>query len=506
MSATLKNDNSDNLSLDIDSVEHKTSHSLPMLLGRVTSIIAVVSGLVVFFGLLILAIRASVRLGIRWDTFMYHIPFSALRGGLDIPYVMNDRMWQFYLGFPPLPHLIQGVLWRITGSINATGIVNYLAFMIFLSYTHFFLKARFWLVATIALSAPMVIIHAASSYVDLFGNSFLAIGLSSCLYVFLNPNEKIKLATWGGLLGLIAAAWSKYQLVPIVALSLCLFMLVVLSAKTERSEKKQLIISIFIATLLAASPYLKNLYIFGNPFWPVRMPILTDLFPYNYTVNADYSQVPPPLKGYSQPHLFVHSLFEIDHPTSYPDRPRWNIDQGGFWIAFRMGGFWATGVALYLLTSICMLFACYGRRGVLASIGLIGLICFVSVLPQSHELRYYLFIPLVWSAIIGILFGKFQKKYPWSAVTILVISLISFCYMAHENQVHYQIEKVDYAKATKLWGADSMWPKLKHGVTYCAVDIMPIGILLTGPTMHEYSIVERAEESQCPEGSSILRR
>ena len=118
----------------------------------------------------------------RWDTFMYHLPFAALRGGLGIDYDLNELMRHRYEGFPflPPPRAGPAVATQRYGE-PLTGVVNFLAFGIFLAYTHFMLRARFWIVALVSLTAPLVVIHAACSYIDLFGNCFLAIATSSCL-------------------------------------------------------------------------------------------------------------------------------------------------------------------------------------------------------------------------------------------------------------------------------------------------------------------------------------
>ena len=473
---------------------------------RAIAVLSAGCALVALAALADLGVRAAVRLELRWDTFMYHIPFDALRGGLRIPYEMNERMTAFYQGFPPLPHLLQGVLWRLTGSINATGVVNYLAFVAFLAYCHVALKARFWLVALIALSAPMVLIHTTVSYVDLFGNSLLAIGVSSCLYLYLFPERSSRSVLLCGLAGLVGAAWSKYLLVPPVVLVWCLFFAVSLRrSRGEASSLPRALVPLAAAALLAALPYLKNFAVYRNPFWPLPMPIMTQSFP--YSVDPHFmAQRPPPLKDVSQPGLFIHSLFEIDHPTHYNDRPRWIIDQGNAWIAFRMGGFWNVGVAAYLLSTMIMLVVRDRRTGAVASVVTLGVLCFVAFLPQSHELRYYQFIPLSWAAAIGILFPSFRTKTPMGALAFLITATGFFAYMVHENRVYYRVSKVDYMIAAREWGATKWWDKLERGQTYCAVDMVPLGILLTGPTMSEYSIVDRSREALCPPGTTVLTR
>jgi tetratricopeptide (TPR) repeat protein len=439
---------------------------------------------------------------------MYHLPFAALRGGLSIPYEMNEAMTARYQGFPPLPHFLQGVLWRLTGSVNATGVVGCLAFLGFLAYCHRALRASFWLVALIALTAPMVVIHSAASYVDLFGNSLLAIGIASCLHLHLAPERSSRLHLYCGLLGLIGAAWSKFQLVAIIALVFCLYAAVCLRAPGRFGlGRKRLALILIAAALLAALPYLKNFVQYGNPFWPVKIPFLPRLpFVEDEVAQGAAKQTPPPLLHYSGVRLFLHSLFEIDHPTSYPHRPRWIIDQGNAWISFRMGGFWGIGAAIYLAATLFLL-ALYDRRaGIAAGLAWVGLLCAVAALPQSHDLRYYLFIPLVWAAAIGMLFPRFQQKLPRVALASLLLVAGLFGYMVSENWTHYRIERRSHLDAARELGASAYWSLLSPGRRYCAVDMVPMGILLTGPTLTEYAIADRSKRELCPEGAIVLTR
>lgn len=474
---------------------------------KATSALSLASALIVMVALADLAVRAAVRLETRWDTFMYHVPFAALRGGLSIPYDMNDTMKPLYEGFPPLPYLFEGFLWRLTGSVNATGVVCFLAFSAFLIYCHVALRARFWLVGLIALTAPLVVIHTTVSYIDLFGNALLAIGVSSCLYLYLFPERPSRAVMLGGLAGLAGAAWSKYQLVPVVALIFCFLAIVLLNRpRANGFSRMQATALLLVALTVAAAPYGKNLALYGNPFWPVRMPVLSEMFPYTRDVIAEtaVSQRPPPLKDYGQFNLFINSLFEINHPTHYDYRPRWIIDQGNAYLAFRMGGFWSTAVVIYLVAMMTMLVLYRRRVGIVASVAAVGTLCFVGFLPQSHELRYYMFIPLTWAATIGMLFPQFRVRWPRAAPLFLLIALGLFLHMASENQPHYQISKTDYIDAARDWGASRWWPLLQRGQLYCAVDILPIGMLLTGPTMSEYAIVDRTKEALCPANSVII--
>src|ERR1700726_1739450 len=84
-------------------------------------------GAMALLAMIVLGLRAALRLELRWDAFSYHLPFAAMHGRMHVPYELPRLFQAYYQGFPPLPEFLQGLLWRLTGSVNATGIVNYLA-------------------------------------------------------------------------------------------------------------------------------------------------------------------------------------------------------------------------------------------------------------------------------------------------------------------------------------------------------------------------------------------
>jgi dolichol-phosphate mannosyltransferase len=472
------------------------------------SALSITAGALGLLALADLGVRSALRLELEWDTFLYHIPFAARRGGLSVPYELSEHIAPFYQGFPPLPHFLQGALWRLTGSMNATGVVNFLALAGFLAYCHRVLRAPFWLVSLISLTAPMVVIQASASYVDLFGNAFLAAGVASCVYLFLFPQRATRSVLVGGLVALAGAAWSKYQMIPVATLVLASLGLVALGRSPSAGfSRRQVALLGAAATLVIAAPYLKNLVLYGNPVWPIHIPFSGDAFPSRTDPYVDGAgQRPVKLAHLGQSALFLHSLFEIHHPTSYYWRPRWTIDQGNAGIAFRMGGFWGAAAGAYLVTAALMLVACCRRRGLVVAAGIAAMLGFVSLLPQSHELRYYMFIPLSGAALIGMLFPRFKELSPRSALGLVIVVLGMFAHMVCENWKHYRIERVDQAQAARAWDAAKWWPTLQRGKTYCAVDMAPIAFLLTGPTLSEYSIVDRATASSCPAGSDIIRK
>jgi hypothetical protein len=476
------------------------SRQVLAMLGSVARVLAV-------FALATLGLRSALRLNLRWDAFAYHLPFAALRGGLRIPYDMNEQVRPMFEAYPILPELMQGLLWRLTGSMNATGVVNAIAFAAFLAYAHRALGAPFWLVALVSLSAPLVVIHACSSYVDLFGNAFLAIGVCACLSVYLAPEQLKRATVFGAPAALAAAAWSKYLLVPIAGLTYgVLVCLLLRTPRVAGLSRRRVAGYSAVMALVALAPYLKNLVVFRNPFWPLRLPLVGDWFPYtNDALTGAVAERPPSVQTASQIQLFLRSVFELDQPTEYPNRLRWVLDQGGTIDGFRMGGFWGIAAMVYVPVVVLMLVVCHGKRGWGVSAAALGALGLVGMLPQSHELRYYLFIPLCGAGCVGMLFPHFKRAAPHAAMALIALVVGLFVHMVVENRAHYAIDRVDQAAAAQAWGAAAWWPKLRPGVTYCAVNMVPMGLLMTGPTLSEFRIVDRSRADDCPSGSQIIR-
>ena len=135
----------------------------------------------------------------------------------------------------------------------------------------------------------------------------------------------------------------------------------------------------------------------------------------------------------------------------------------------------------------------WGLLGILAAIWL-----FVAVQPESHILRYYLFLPLTMAAIIGMLLPRIRRRYPAVSLVLLAVFLGEFGWMVKVNHAYYKIERIDYRAAAEAWGMTRWWPLLQQGQTYCAVGFDPSAIFLTGPSMREYRIIDARKRAECP--------
>jgi hypothetical protein len=469
-----------------------------VLLDNLISAAHVAGAIFGFAALAVLAVRAWLRIETRWDAFYYHIPLAARRGGLGVPYDMPPLVKDLYDGFPPLPEFLQGVLWRATGSLNATGVINILALAVFLGYCHYKLKAPFSVVAVLSLTAPLVIIHAATSYIDLFGNALLAMGVTSLAAMMLFDRWADRSLLCWGLAGFAGAAWSKMILLPVAFPGCLCFLGFYASHFRNRAFRRSLLLAAAVAAFIWV-PLVKNQILYHNPIWPTRMPVWSDRFPFTFDPRPIHAgQTPPPLLHLSQFNLFVHSVLEIGHPTEYASRERWTLDQGNAWIAFRSGGFWSVGVITAALAAVLLGFLCHARKGWALLGFLAAMWCCVAFLPQSHELRYHLFLPLTMAAIIAMLLARVRRDYPAVTLVLLAVFLGEFIWMVKVNRAYYRVERADYRTAAEFWGVTPWWPMLQRGQTYCAVGFAPAGMFLTGPTMKEFHIIDRPDRTECP--------
>ena len=460
--------------------------------------------LLALVALALLPLRAMRRFEPGWDGLTYHLPFAAQRAGLPVHYQVGYEFRDRYSGFPPLPELIQGILWKVTGSVNATGLANYLVLALFLYFCHRKLGARFWIVAIISLTVPLVLIHTTVGYVDLLSNAFLAIGTSSVVAMYMLDRFDDRGLLYWALLGFAGAAWSKYQLVPIIAVFL-IGLLVIYGMRRAEPRYRRLFLVALLGALVASAPYVKNLIVYHNPVWPVKVPVVGQFFPYSEDFRVLFrNERPPPLKDFSQFRLFFHSLLEINHPTEYPDRERWVLDQSYAWIAYRMGGFWNVAVVTATL-AVGVLGLLWNRRKGVVLLGSMGaLLCFVAILPQSNELRYYQFLPLTWAATIGMLLSRIRRIYPAIALMILSVLLAEFVYVSRVNRSYYSLARFTYLDLANVWGVPGWWASLDRGKVTCAVGFSPATFLLTGPTMREFRIIEATDVHECPPGVTIL--
>ena len=333
-----------------------------------------------------LAVTAWHDVSKAWDTWFYHLPFASRLVGLtnDASYTFSAGNRVRFQGFPLFVELLQGIVWRITGRVECTSFVA-LASLPLLAFTvkrWFGVPFGYSIIALVAV--PLVQIHAAAGYVDLTANACAAIvWLAS--YRALAGKKRVSSRDLGIAIAFAtAAANAKFQLVPIVLVGALPLAWIAL-----RSKRWWMIA---IALPLIGFTPLKNLALYGNPVWPVQL--LS--FPF---VEEPYSSSPVWLEHASRPIRFACSVLELGlRPIA--EHARWSLDQWTPWDhpAYRMGGFFGG----YVVVNLVALGLAAVRRLPNARLSLVlfgALTVVTSVVPQSHELRYY----LVWMIVLVLL-------------------------------------------------------------------------------------------------------
>jgi hypothetical protein len=349
---------------------------------------------------ILVVIRAWRVVDPYWDTLQYHWAYAARAAGL-----CNGECLAFdsgldarYHGFPMLFHWAFGMLWRLTGTPLAGHLLSVGALVAVCTY----LRRRFavplawsWLAL---LAVPLVQIHVTASYADLAANSALAIGIlalfSRCLRARADTSEDLVVAA----IALGIAAGSKLQLIPAAALTWTAIALVDVADRRRRAGTLAWgrVAVLAIVGVVAILPQAAlNTWHFGNPFYPIAFTIGGHTFPGTETVDLVQraASLGTPWKDTPSPLRWLASVLEYD-AFEGRDVP-WTIDQGNVpqsSASFRMGGYFVT----YVLALLAVLLATRRpspRRPVWLVLASTTIVC--ALLPNSHELRYYLFWMLV---------------------------------------------------------------------------------------------------------------
>jgi hypothetical protein len=321
-----------------------------------------------------------------YDVWYYHLPFAARIAG-----VVDARSYAFsadnqarFEGFPLAGEALQGLVWRLTGHIEATSFVSLAA----LFALPFCLRRMFGVPLHLALLAllaiPLVHIHATSSYVDLLANACVTM-LLLCVFDTLRSGTP---PTWKRLVAAAAlaalAANTKFQLVPIVGLaSGALFVL----ALRGPAVKRRLVVLVIALPVVLATP-IKNAAVHGNPVWPIELKVLGRSLPH---VEEAYGSSPQHLANTWAPMRFVRSVLEIDN-RPIATHARWSLDQ---WTppdepGYRMGGYFGAFVVLNVLALAAAVWRRRDREAIVAGAMFAGVTVVASLVPQCHELRYYM--------------------------------------------------------------------------------------------------------------------
>ena len=329
-----------------------------------------------------------------WDAWYYHLPFAARVAGLAGPdeLVFSPRSQAHFAGFPLFGELLQGLSWRLTGRIEAANLPAFASVPVLALFLRRRFGVRFQLTWLALMAVPLIQIHATSCYVDLLGNTaatVLVLGVFDS-YAKQAPPSRGDLVCAAVAAGV--AANTKLLLEPVVAVALLALapsLLKLLRAEASSGRRWLTLAAVGVALLVIFATPLKNLVSYGNPFYPERLSLLGHALP---GAEDPYSAAPRWLEHAPGPLRFAASLLELGASPLSSWR-RWTVDQ---WApadspGYRMGGFFGAYVVFQLLALVWFAVRERSRTTNSAALGFALLTALTALLPQSHELRYYLF-------------------------------------------------------------------------------------------------------------------
>jgi uncharacterized membrane protein YjfL (UPF0719 family) len=341
-------------------------------------------------------VKAIVDVDTNYDTWWYHLPFAARIWGIVPPdlYLAEDAIEYRYEGFPLLANFLQGFFWRITGRVQSANLVCFGSLIVYLYFLKAYCRIPLYLSTIALLTIPTVITHVTTCFVDLPGN----VGVSILVMMTYLLYAKKELPTTKDILIIILAAAVaaniKPQLQPLTFVILCFTGLRIIWLNFGLPNFKSWLFKAIplglIASLLIFATPVKNIALYGNPFYPVKVQVAG--------IVLNHKLSPATYKEGSRPQKWFNSVFEINTPTWW-STDQWNGGNNKF--MDRGGGFFGNYVIFNLI--LLLFFFIYQqvtnknntgnfkRATTTAAIMAIAMSVIPANFPQSHELRYFMF-------------------------------------------------------------------------------------------------------------------
>ena len=380
--------------------------------------------------LLVIVVVCSVtRPSLQYDSWGYHLPISAHLwniGNARETFILSRYTGDIYLGFPLLAEFVQGALWWISGTVAATSLVNSLGLVVFICAAVAATKASLPVLTFGILSVPLIVLHSISTYIDLFAGILICFQLLAASLLVDRWNlenldepayQRFSIHAFLYIAAAAAAGNTKFtSLIVSLAISGYLLTFVIFFRPTMALRRKlHLVITIGVATALSLITCARNFREYGNPFFPIAINVLWPM-PGPFKEYRNYPTYTEALRWLARPANWILSITDIDWKIRgvKPEYNIYNLDAhfgdnperygpartGGFWGAFMMISM-GLGVALFARTARLNPDA-FKRHGFLFSSFLL-ISALTAFMPQSHELRYYLYWPIFLILIICVL-------------------------------------------------------------------------------------------------------
>ena len=436
-----------------------------------------------------LAEKAYLRFPTDWDFLAYHFPGALATYGLTT-YTPEPRLVAVIAGFPPLPRIVEGALVLVTGRFSAAALLNFVgvaALVAGLLWLYGRALSLRWLL-TALLAVPLCLIHLTSGYVDLFTACWLVLALAALSE--LEPGaRRSRAGAWLAIGALAAAQLAKFQSWPIAGIvgAAVLWRLFAL-ARADAPSRRALAVQAAVLVLALGAWPVRNLVEFHNPVYPVRFPLAPGLFP-NATIDADSGvyNMAPWLAEAPRPLRFVASALEWNRFYS-GERFYWSIDASAHGDParsphHRLGGWFPWTLAALALGAA----AAVRRKRVPRSAQAVfaAAVALVAFLPQNHELRYWLFIPV--ALAVATARALASERPPRVVGPMLAAGALFVVWSVRPFAIDARLPAALAPRgAREFWAAQAAHPT-RGPIRVC--DVNPDGIFYAGPTFREYDVV-----------------
>ncbi|MCE7505279.1 hypothetical protein LZG75_03415 [Polynucleobacter sp. IMCC30063] len=395
---------------------------------------------------------------IPWDSWAYHLPFTAALWNInnfrDV-FIMDEGMLNRFHGFPLALDWMRGIFWKISNDVRATVLLSSLSFSIFVLATSIFFRLNPLLFLIGLLTFPQISIHIFSTYSDLPFGILIATQFVIAIAIeryFLR--EKLsKINSFALLFGFIlstALSGNSKMWGPILNASIItfLFLYALIYYRINKNKLIILFIVCFFSMMLSCFTIIKNTINHNNPFYPITFSIpLSEKKLIGPEPQHDASPAyAMNLSVLEKPIYFLFSITEFDwnlrginNYYSLDSAPGENPKKYG---KARTGGWWGVYLGFNFIALFAIwLYAVKYNRMLYAklkfSVAMYGFFLLsISLLPQSHELRYFLCIPILLIFLINdnLKYLKLTNNYFLLIyTTYLCFFLYSFTYLSGED-------------------------------------------------------------------------
>jgi hypothetical protein len=449
-----------------------------------------------------------------WDTWVYHLPFAGKLWGIvpETVYQLEAHEQARFEGFPVLAEFLQGFFWFVTRQVQTANLVGFLSVIVYSIFLKSFFQVPLYL-STLALFAiPLVQTHATSCYVDLPGNICVATLIAMIYRLFVQKNYPTRLELLVIFLAAAFAANIKPQMIPptFVLLGIIGLRLVWLYVGLIRTQKARFasvpiaLLTVALACLIIFATPIKNVVLYQNPFYPVRIEIAGHVL--NHKMKL-YSAVPAMTENLPKPLRWGMSVLEI---RSAP----WSVDQysGDNPATNRLGGFFGAYVVFNLLLLGYTTLRERRRETAVAAVVAISMSALASLMPQSHELRYYMFW-MVALVSLNVILVSYLARTPNPSKTLSPAVVGAVCTLALVVVIvgtkGFFIKPRFYSLQDHLNGViiPEILNQFQPGDRICMVRYQP-NIYLYSSTFHpeldfSYSVAASADGEEC-EGRKVF--